>query len=140
VVALAVVVLAGLGAACSSDDVGADVDVAAGLETTVRDFVRARSLADLDEGRAQSPVSQYVSTRCQDEDEAPDPVFAFSSIRGYDATIAGDEAVVSYDIRSLPGVNVDETPGTGIAPPGPPIEVRDERWTRASGSWRWDGC
>ena len=67
-------------------------------------------------------------------------MFAFSSIRGYEAAIDGDTAVVSYDIAALPGVNADETPGTGIVAPGPPIEVRDERWSRATGAWRWDDC
>jgi len=141
VVASALVV-AGAGACSSSDEFTLDGDFgpAPSLEVSVREFVTARSLADLPSGAARTPVTEHLSPRCADARSSLAPVFEFSVIRDYDAMIDGEGAELSYDIVLLSGINVDETPDTGIAPPGPPIEVRAERWTNVGGRWLWDGC
>lgn len=131
-------------AACSSTPERSDVPAVQDgpspfLETSVRQFITTRSLADLPVG-SRAPASAYLSTRCRDAGDDLPPVFELAVIRAYAETITGDEGAASYDITPLEGADVASTPDSALAPPGPPIEVRDERWTFADGAWRWDDC
>ena len=123
--------------ACSAADERSDVPAVQDgpspfLETSVRQFSTARSLADLPEGGSRTPASAYLSPRCAAAGDDLAPVFELAVIRGYDESITGDAATASYDITTLEGAEVSSTPDSALAPPGPLPA------TMAS-YWEWTG-